>query len=405
MPTLQRTTLSEYETRIGVELTPRQLQQLLSVAPSINVAPSSHTEGTYDLTPGSSIGVVHLENLQVVVRAKVPIARIMFLISYAVTHGRWRDETATVAETDDLLEAVIPGFAFQLRKALARGVLQGYRSVEESSNTVRGRWRIGDQIRSRYGIAPPIEIEYDDFTEDIEANRLLRAAIHRLLQLRVRSDHARWGLRSLESTLSSVELVSYDPRRIPNVRYDRRSERYRPAVELARLILRSSSFDPTHGGVPASAFMIDMNRVFEDFIVLALGEAIDPSAGRLVQGGRMGGLRLDVERRISLLPDISLWRDGTCRFVGDVKYKRLRTSAYPNADLYQLLAYSVATNLPVGTLIYAAGEEDPTLHEVVHLGKRLETVAMRLDCSPQELLDQVKVLARRISDLPLAPAA
>lgn len=402
---MQQITLSEYETRAGVELSPRQLQQLLSVAPSVDVAPSPGGEGTFDLTPGSSVGVVQLDDMQVAIRSKVPIARIMFLISYAVTHGRWHDDSATLAEADDLLEAVIPGFAFQLRRALVRGVLQGYRSVEESSNTVRGRWRIGDQIRTRFGISPPVEIEYDDFTEDIEANRLLRAAVHRLLQLRVRSDQARWGLRSLESTLSSVQLVSYEPRRIPQIRYDRRSERYRPAVELARLILRSSSFDPSHGGVAAAAFLIDMNRVFEDFVVLALGEALDPSAGRLIQGSHLRGLHLDVQRRISLLPDISLWQNGSCRFVGDVKYKRLRTNAYPNADLYQLMAYSVATNMPSGLLIYAAGQEEPTSHEVVYLGKHLETISLRLDCPPQQVLDQINDLAERISKPPVSSVA
>ena len=35
----------------------------------------------------------------------------------------------------------------------------------------------------------------------------------------------------------------------------------------------------------------------------------------------------------------------------------------PNADLYQLLAYATALDLPGGMLIYAEGEAEPVVHE------------------------------------------
>ena len=310
---MQPIALSEYATQPSVQLTQAQLRRLQAVAPSITVSPSTEAPDHYDLTPGSSIGNVDLGDLQLVIRPKLPIRRVMFLVSYALTHGRWFEDTTQLASDVDLLEAVIPSFAFHLRRALARGVLQGYVHREEAANTLRGRWRIGDQIRSRYGVAPPVEVEYDDFTEDIEANRILRAAIHRLLRLRVRSDQTRWGLRAIDAALAAVQLVTFDPRRVPAIYYDRRSERYRPAVELARLILRSCSLEVRVGEVSASAFLIDMNRVFEDFVVIALREALDRKAGRLVQGNRLVGLHLDTRDRVVLQPDISLWDGGTVR--------------------------------------------------------------------------------------------
>ena len=203
---------------------------------------------------------------------------------------------------------------------------------------MRGRWRIGDQIRTRYGIVPPVEVSFDDFTEDIEPNRLLRAAIHRLLNLPMRSDRSRWPVRAIEARLGNVRLVDYDPRRVPQVTFDRRSEHYRGAVGLARLILSGISFDLGAGGVAASAFLIDMNKVFEDFVVVALRDALGVSDRVLVQGGIGKPLFLGRGERIRLKPDLSLWSGERCLFVGDVKYKRVHVDAYPNADLYQLTA-------------------------------------------------------------------
>ena len=69
-----------------------------------------------------------------------------------------------------------------------------------------------------------------------------------------------------------------------------------------------------------------------------------------------------------------------------------------------MLAYAVATQRPSGVLIYAAGEDEPAVHEVVHLGQTLETIALNLDRPPEQILQQVGVLARRIEENPSVAA-
>ncbi len=201
-------TLSEYDTAQDVALTAQQRDQLRTLTASVTVVPTIGHEGRYDLTPGSSVGVIHLAaGLELLIRPKLPIDRVLFLISYALDHSRWQESPVGLSESEGILEAIIQGFAYRLRRTLARGVLQGYRSEEDALTTVRGRWRIGDQIRTRYGIVPPVEVSFDDFTEDIEPNRLLRAAIHRLLNLPMRSDRSRRPLRAIEARLGNVRLV------------------------------------------------------------------------------------------------------------------------------------------------------------------------------------------------------
>ena len=389
--------LSEYETTPAVALTARQRDQLRSLTASVTVVPTVGHEGRYDLTPSSSVGVIHLgPDLELLIRPKLPIERVLFLISYALDQAHWEERPANLKEADSIFEAIIAGFAFRLRRTLARGVLQGYRIEEDALTTVRGRWRIGDQIRTRYGIAPPVEVSFDDFTEDIEPNRLLRAALQRLLRLPMRNDRSRWPLRALDARLEGVRLVDYDPRRVPQLTFDRRSEHYRGAVGLASLILSGASFDLAAGAVGASAFLIDMNKVFEDFVIVALRDALRVPERVLVQGARGKPLFLDVAERVVLRPDISYWAGERCLFVGDVKYKRIVPAGFPNADLYQLTAYTIATRLDSGMLVYAAGDERGDIHEVRHLGKRLLIAPLDLGVTPERILEQVRTLAARV---------
>jgi 5-methylcytosine-specific restriction enzyme subunit McrC len=393
--------LTEYQTEPSVLLSPAERDALRDVA---QIAPTRGELDRYDVTPGSTIGVMEFEALSVEIRPKLPISRVMFLISYALNPSAWRDTGFDYGEEDSLLEALIPGFVLQVRQALRRGLLQGYQVEEEALVGVRGRIRFDDQLRFRFGIAPPVEVRFDDFTEDIEVNRLVKAAIRRLGSLRIRSAQARLSLRSFDQALMRVSDVEYDPRRLPEVSWNRLNSHYRPAVELAKLILRSSSIELRQGQTQSATFLVDMNKVFEDFVVVALREALQLSEGQFPQG--LGRSRLDRAGRVRLEPDISWWEDGDCVFVGDVKYKKVRAEGVNNPDLYQLLAYVVANRLPVGLLIYAAGEDEPAVHEIVYIDRRIEVMTLDLLGDPDRILGQIQQVAQRVEQLrPLASVA
>ena len=117
----------------------------------------------------------------------------MFLIAYSMDPKHWRRNAVELARDDGILEAIIFAFTHHTRQAIHRGLLRGYRGEDDALNTVRGRIRFGDQIQRRFDIPLPVEVAFDEFTEDIEKNRLLRTAIDRLGHTFIRSEAARAG--------------------------------------------------------------------------------------------------------------------------------------------------------------------------------------------------------------------
>lgn len=389
--------LSEYRTEPDVALTSDELHELQTLK-AVGITPSQRLEGCYDLTPGSLVGGIQLQSLEIVIQSKLPIERLLFLISYVIDRVGWREGFEFV-ERDSLLEAVIPGFVSQVQRAINRGVLQGYRLEEDTLQTVRGRIRFDDQIRNRYGIAPPVEVRYDEFTDDIEENRLLKAAIHRLGRLRIRSDKARYSLRAFDSALGNVRLVEYHPRQLPEIRYSRLNQHYRPAIELAKLILRATTFEVEHGTVRTSAFLVDMNRVFEDFVAIALRESLKLPERVFVPEMKGKRLVLDHAGKVNLRPDLSWWESGRCVFAGDVKYKNLYSDRIIHPDLYQLLAYTIAADLPGGLLIYAAGETDEATHTIPYANKELRVMTLDLEGTPDVILQRIDDVATEVRRL------
>ena len=364
----------------------------------LSIEPAPGTESRYLLTPGSRVGAVEIGDLSVAIRPKLPVSRVLYLASYAIGQIEFREELFDYGEEPTLVEALVPVFAAAARRAFSRGLLHGYRTEEDSLQTVRGRIRIDDQIRRRFGIPVPLEVRYDDFTVDVLPNRLVKAAALRLLGLGTHRP-SRIKLAGVLANLEEVGVVEFASGALPEVRFDRLNEHYREVVELSRLILRHTSIDTSRGDVRATGFLVDMNAVFQEFVTQALRQALGLSERVFRSDKAIPDIWLDEAESIRLKPDLTWWDGGECKFVGDAKYKKVEDARVPNADLYQLLAYTTALDLPGGLLVYAKGENDEIVHRVRHAGKTLEVAALDLSGSIDEIHARVGDLANRVRAL------
>ena len=193
--------------------------------------------------------------------------------------------------------------------------------------------------------------------------------------------------------VSHVEFAASD---LPETRFTRLNQHYRDVLALAHLILRHSAFASARGPVRTSGFLMNMNDLFQEFLTVGLREALDVSPETLRSGCEVP---FDKNERAALKPDLSWWDGGTCTFVGDAKYKNLTGKSVPSADLYQLLAYATALNLPGGLLIYAKGEADTWSYRVKNASKCLDVMALDLSGTLDEVLERVDYVAERVRAL------
>lgn len=365
----------------------------------VDAAPDLYVPGNWRLKAMSKVGVATVtapggEAVTVRIIPKVPIARLLFLLGYAFSAKGWRNEDVRLGEEPEILPALARLFERQADDALRQGLLQGYRTTEETSLVVRGRVREADQIRRHHGRLPPLEIVHDEYTTDIAENRLLRTACERLCRLPggVPAD-VRGRLLRLRVRLADITPIGrgHAP---PAWRPTRLNARYHHALRLAELVLRGASVEHQPGDVTVSGFLFDMARVFEDFVTVALREALTGRGGRCTLQATH---HLDERQAIRVIPDLVHYSDdGKPLAVADAKYKVEKPEGYPDADLYQMLAYCTALDLPDGHLIYAKGAAPHAAHRVRHAGITIHQHALELDQSPAGLLAEVRDLAQRL---------
>ncbi len=330
------------------------------------------------------------------IEPKIGVPKLLSLACYALDLYEPQDKLFDFHKAKELPDIVALALISAARRAFGRGLLRGYLTKGAALYTVRGRIQFSEQIRRRFSIPLPVEMRFDEFTEDILANRLVKAAAERLRRMKLLSTRARQELGQISTTLQYVSLLEFRRGQVPEVRFDRLNEHYRNVVGLARLILLHSEYESLRGNVRASGFLIDMNKLFQKFLTQALRERLGASANTLRSEYEV---MFDQKNSVKMKPDLSWWEGGKCTFVGDAKYKKVEDSRVPNADLYQLLAYATALDLPGGLLIYANGEENVATHEVKHTKKTLEVAALDLEGTLAEIFVQIDIIGNKVEKL------
>ncbi len=430
-------TLREWETR-RLELTRRQAGRLEDT-PWLSVKPDPE-EGYWKVTAKQWVGGFTLDGLRVIVRPKINPQNLFLLLEVGLPPDAWLPEAMEYAETDDLLPALISFFARTAETTLARGHYHSYRHEEEDLLALRGRLDFQRQFR-RGGLLVPMACSFDDFTADVAENRYLKAAMRRALRVPGVPMEDRRRLMRLLVALEDVADVPVDADDIERITFTRLNDHYLPAMRLARLILAHLTLQDQHGDTTASAFMLDMNNLFERFVT----ERLRAELGGRLEVEAQTRSSLDTDRRVRIKPDLELRRDGVSVGVADIKYKLRDTDETPvsteisepagpsdagsevwasNADYYQLLAYTTALDHPTGTLIYCVdankdmvdndmngdtetltdspltepgpGRMKRLAHstiEVKHVRKELHVVGIDLSGSPTDIHHQISALA------------
>jgi 5-methylcytosine-specific restriction enzyme subunit McrC len=376
-----------------VELNAEQERTLRRLARDRLTILPGETSGQWRVKASSYVGTVVTPDVKILIVPKVPIANLFHLLEASGRALQVGAEVFDYRRTKDLIPSFATFFARHLEVALSHGVPRDYREREERLAGIRGRVDLPAQRRLA-GLPLPTECRFDEYTADIPLNRILLGAVTRLLRLPGVTISTRQGLQQLGTRLQEAGVVmSGDLRSRTN--FTRLNKHCRPAERLARIILSGSSVIDAVGTAGAAVFLVNMNKVFEEFVESRLRRYL---LGQLVVHGQWPD-RLDTAGAVRIKPDL-VFESGARKtaYVADSKYKLSADGFGREADYYQILAYTASLGLPEGLLVYC--QHDGTVPsqqiEVRNLDTKLRTWALRLDRTPRHIEEEMQALADEI---------
>lgn len=324
--------------------------------------------GRCRLTASSWVGVLRLPGVVVRVEPKLPGEQLDLLTMVIVARSRslallrplFRD--LPLSSEGSFVDLVVQALCTRVAELLAGGLLQDYRQTSEDLKVLRGRLDVRVQATRHHGQLRVLHCQHELYDGDVLENRIVTAALRVAVQV-AESPAVKHEARELLNAFAAAA-----PGPLPAwsdvqalLDYDRRTEHYRDAHLWSGVLLSGQRLDePLRSHGPrTSAFMIDMNEIFESFVEQLVKEVI-AGTGATVDAQWSDGTILRSQSRPygRLRPDLLVRRSAGTLAV-DAKYKRYDERKIDASDLYQLFVYAQAYagsggEVPTSVLLHPA---------------------------------------------------
>jgi len=245
-----------------------------------------------------------------------------------------------------LLEVFIAEYLRAVERIVKSGLRSDYSSRQDNLFALRGKLLVAPHMRQNLYRADRFFTEHDEFTTDRPENRLLHAALRRVLVLTASQANQRLA-RELKFVFADVP-ASVQPRiDFQRVRLDRGMGYYTDALAWARLILDEASPLTGRGNHHAPSLLFPMEAVFEAFAAKHLARQLTRPLILKTQARSHHLVRHRGQNWFRLKPDLLIRDGGRDALVLDTKWKLLDglksngSDKYglSQGDFYQLQAY------------------------------------------------------------------
>lgn len=314
--------------------------------------PSPKTGDRWVLKNLGYVGVLPLSRDHTLsLQPKVPISNVFRMLEYAYRLDIFHksDDVIGAESMQEVYESLARVLARRICDRGRSGLHRCYVGREQRLGVVRGR--VDLRRLSAQHPDPRLFCQFEERTPDHADNQILLYALDRIVRSRLCREQARRETRNAYRLLrGAVSLVTFAEREIASRTYHRLNQDYRGLHALARFFVVNTG--PKHGAgdEAMTPFLMDMPRLFEEFVAAWLKEHL-PSGFRLI--AQETGT-YDSENQIRYRVDIVLY-DGSGRpfAVVDTKYKRETGPA--SDDIAQVVTYATKKGCEDAILVYPHG--------------------------------------------------
>jgi 5-methylcytosine-specific restriction enzyme subunit McrC len=239
-------------------------------------------------------------------------------------------------KSNSILEYYFTLFIQETKKLLHQGLVKKYRNIESNQTALKGKLLIGKQISYNCVHRERFFVRHTSYDRDNIFNVLLYKTLH-LIQIISSNSLISTSTAALILDFPELKDVTVSEETFDRLYFNRKTERYKPAIEIARLLLLRYHPDLKKGKRDVLALMFDMNLLWEKFVFVTLKKHLKGYSVR--EQVSKAYWKMDGYRKVTLKPDIKVAK-GECQYIIDTKWKVVDGKKPAPADLQQMFAYT-----------------------------------------------------------------
>lgn len=242
---------------------------------------------------------------------------------------------------------------------LHEGLVKNYEQQEGNQSALKGRLLFQKQLAGNSTHAERFYVQYPAYQYNHLYNRLIRQTLKLIIHIRF-NIHLSGRASSLLSRFPQTEAITVTPETFNQLHFDRKTERYRGALEIAKLLLLNYRPDITGGRENVIAILFDMNKLWEEWVYRRLQKE-EAAFGITVHRQQSADFwkAEHAPGHQTIHPDIVIQK-GDEIIIVDTKWKLLKNKTPDNEDLKQMFVYNLYWKCNKSVLLYPASQLNRT---------------------------------------------
>lgn len=267
----------------------------------------------------------------------------------------------------NLYEIFINMYLQEVRQLIKRGIKLDYVIKEDNQKFLKGKLLTSYHIKKNLVHKERFYVAFDEFHLNRPENRLIKAALLRLLRVTMNSKN----IKDIKQLLGSFEMVEPSvnyTKDFSRVKIDRTTKEYTMLIQWTKVFLMNKSFTTFSGDNLSKSLLFPMEKVFESYITFYIKKIFGNDGWDVSSQDKSYYLFNEPRRRFALRPDIVCKKDN--RFIiMDTKWKNLLNDEGKNygilqSDMYQMYAYSKKYQTSEIWLLYPLNDEISSYNEI-----------------------------------------
>lgn len=255
-----------------------------------------------------------------------------------------------------ILELYFRLYLDELSLLIRQGLIKAYHHQESNTNALKGRLLFARNLRQNLVHRERFYTRHQVYDFEHRLNQILLRALSVLSGLASNSDLGDY-IQRVRLSFPEIKETNITKHDFDLVRWTRKNEGYRKAVNMARMIILNYSPDIRRGSENMLALLFDMNKLWEEFVYRSLKRMESPA------------FSVGFQNRMAFWNDRQIRPDLVLRFgnqvsndkrtiILDTKWKLLendKDNASDN-DLKQMFAYNIYWNTGESILLYPGSQ-------------------------------------------------
>lgn len=314
------------------------------------------------------VGMLRVGNLQIEVLPKIDRTSqleesktnllAMLKVVYKLKLSFTGTSQQKVVHSKSILDVFTQKFLDETETIMRHGLVKTYRQIEENCNALKGRLIISKQIQKNVMHPEHFYVRHSTYDHEHVLNQILYKTLKMISQTAV-STFTKDRASALLVEIPEVQDIQIDESLFSRLSFDRQTQEYSTAIELAKLLLlhyMPNLSSGNHNNV--QALMFDMNRLWEEYAYICLKRRFKKHT-IIAQSSRVFWHKDAGASYKTIRPDIVVKKSGKVVWVIDTKWKCPINDTPSDADLKQMYAYHQYWDSDKTVLLYPTSANKP----------------------------------------------